>query len=105
MTTDINHILTSGQRSFFLIAGPCVVEGEEITLRIAREIKAICEELEIPFLFKASYKKANRSSLHSFTGIGNEEALAILKTKKKGGYNVVQIDPAYVCAAQEVKDV
>ena len=82
MTTDINHILTSGQRSFFLIAGPCVVEGEEITLRIAREIKAICEELEIPFLFKASYKKANRSSLHSFTGIGNEEALAILKKVK-----------------------
>lgn len=67
---------------FFLIAGPCVVEGEEITLLIAREIKKICEELEIPYYFKASYKKANRSSLHSFTGIGNEQALAVLAKVK-----------------------
>ena len=67
---------------FFLIAGPCVVEGEEITLLIAREIKKICEELEIPLYFKASYKKANRSSLHSFTGIGNEQALAVLAKVK-----------------------
>lgn len=67
---------------FFLIAGPCVVEGEEITLFIAREIKKICEELEIPFYFKASYKKANRSSLNSFTGIGNQEALAVLAKVK-----------------------
>ena len=69
--------------NFFLIAGPCVVEGEEITLRIAREIKYICDELDIPFFFKASYKKANRSSLHSFTGIGNEDALAVLNTVKE----------------------
>ena len=69
--------------NFFLIAGPCVVEGEEITMRIAREIKDICSELDIPFFFKASYKKANRSSLHSFTGIGDEEALAVLKTVKE----------------------
>ncbi|MCQ2283914.1 MAG: 3-deoxy-8-phosphooctulonate synthase [Bacteroidales bacterium] len=75
-------IAFENQRNFFLIAGPCVVEGEEITLRIAREIKAICEELDIPYLFKASYKKANRSSLRSFTGIGNEEALAVLKKVK-----------------------
>ena len=69
--------------NFFLIAGPCVVEGEEITLRIAREIKEVCRELDILFFFKASYKKANRSSLHSFTGIGDEEALAVLKTVKE----------------------
>lgn len=75
-------ITFENQRNFFLIAGPCVVEGEEITLRIAREIKAICEELDIPYLFKASYKKANRSSLHSFTGIGDEEALAVLQKVK-----------------------
>lgn len=67
---------------FFLIAGPCVVEGEEITLLIAREIKKICVEFEIPYYFKASYKKANRSSLHSFTGIGNEQALAVLAKVK-----------------------
>ena len=68
--------------NFFLIAGPCVVEGEEITLRIAREIKEICGELNIPFYFKASYRKANRSSLRSFTGIGDEEALAVLQKVK-----------------------
>ena len=82
MTKDISKILTAGNGNFFLTAGPCVVEGEEVTLRIAREIKAICSELEIPFLFKASYRKANRSSLHSFTGIGDEEALAILAKVK-----------------------
>ena len=82
MTTDINQIIEPANGNFFLIAGPCVVEGEEITLHIAREIKAICSELEIPFLFKASYRKANRSSLHSFTGIGDQEALAVLAKVK-----------------------
>lgn len=75
-------IAFENQRNFFLIAGPCVVEGEEITMQIAREIKTVCEELSIPFLFKASYKKANRSSLRSFTGIGNDKALAVLKKVK-----------------------
>jgi 2-dehydro-3-deoxyphosphooctonate aldolase (KDO 8-P synthase) len=83
MIPNILGISNAGNNNFFLIAGPCVVEGEEITLRIAREIKAVCEELDIPFCFKASYKKANRSSLRSFTGIGNEEALAVLKTVKE----------------------
>ncbi|MBR4919514.1 MAG: 3-deoxy-8-phosphooctulonate synthase [Bacteroidales bacterium] len=87
MTTDINHILATGQRNFFLIAGPCVVEGKEITLRIARDIKVVCEELGVQFLFKASYKKANRSSLRSFTGIGDEEALAVL-AKVKAEFNL-----------------
>ena len=79
----IERILSGGNGNFFLIAGPCVVEGEEITLRIAREIKAVCEELEIPFCFKASYRKANRSSLRSFTGIGDEAALGVLRTVKE----------------------
>ena len=108
MSTDINHILDSGQRSFFLIAGPCVVEGEEITLHIARKIKAVCEELGIPFLFKASYKKANRSSLHSFTGIGDQEALAVLaKVKNKLNVPIVtDIHTAEEAAwAAEVADV
>lgn len=108
MTTDINHILATGQRSFFLIAGPCVVEGKEITLRIAREIKAVCEELGIPFLFKASYKKANRSSLRSFTGIGNEEALAVL-AKVKAELNVPIVTDIHTAEeaawAAEVADV
>lgn len=82
MKSEIDSILSADKDNFFLIAGPCVVEGEEITLQIARHLKTVCDELGIPFLFKASYRKANRSSLHSFTGIGNEEALAILKKVK-----------------------
>lgn len=61
--------------SFFLIAGPCVVENSQMPLEIASVIYNICERLEIPFIFKASYKKANRTSLHSFTGIGDVLAL------------------------------
>lgn len=61
--------------NFFLIAGPCVVENTQMPLEIASIIYDICERLEIPFIFKASYKKANRTSLHSFTGIGDVLAL------------------------------
>ena len=68
---------------FFLIAGPCVVENRNITMETARVIKQVCEELGIPFYFKASYRKANRSSLHSFTGVGDEKALAILAEVKE----------------------
>lgn len=64
--------------SFFLIAGPCVIEGEEMAFNIGRRIADICRRLEIPFAFKGSYRKANRSRLDSFTGIGDLEALAIL---------------------------
>lgn len=94
--------------NFFLIAGPCVVEGEEITLRIAEEINNVCQELDIPFYFKASYKKANRSSLNSFTGIGDEAALAILaKVKSEFGLPIVtdiHSEPEAAWAAQ-VADV
>lgn len=71
----IKHIDTS---NFFLMAGPCVVEGEEIALRIAERIVTITDKLNIPFIFKGSYRKANRSRLDSFTGIGDETALKIL---------------------------
>lgn len=66
-------------RSFFLLAGPCVVETEQMVLDIASTIKEICGRLEIPFVFKASYRKANRSSASSFTGIGDKAALEILQ--------------------------
>jgi 2-dehydro-3-deoxyphosphooctonate aldolase (KDO 8-P synthase) len=66
----------SGQ--FFLMAGPCVVEGNTIVFEIAERIKAITDALEIPFIFKASYRKANRSRIDSFTGIGDEKALDII---------------------------
>ena len=65
--------------SFFLIAGPCAIEGEEMANIIAEKIVEITNKLEIPFIFKGSFKKANRSRLDSFTGIGDEKALNILK--------------------------
>ncbi len=68
--------------NFFLIAGPCVVENEEICDRIAENIVALSDKYAIPFIFKSSYKKANRTKLDSFTGIGDIEALEILKRIK-----------------------
>lgn len=65
--------------SFFLIAGPCVVESEEIVMEVAEKVSATCRELGIPYVFKASYRKANRTSAGSFTGIGDETALALVK--------------------------
>lgn len=65
--------------NFFLIAGPCVIENETMPFEIAETIMKICDRLKIPFIFKASYKKANRSRLDSFTGIGDEKAMHILR--------------------------
>jgi len=67
------------KNNFFLIAGPCVVEGEEMVIEIAETVAAICKKYKIPYIFKASYKKANRTSTSSFTGIGDKEALEIIK--------------------------
>lgn len=64
--------------NFFLLAGPCVIEGEDMALRIAERIKGITDRLGIPYAFKGSYRKANRSKIDSFTGIGDEKALKIL---------------------------
>lgn len=65
--------------NFFLMAGPCVIEGEDMALRIAEKITSITEKLNIPYIFKGSYRKANRSRIDSFTGIGDEKALKILR--------------------------
>lgn len=65
--------------NFFLIAGPCVVESEEIVMGIAEKVSGICRNLEIPYIFKASYRKANRTSANSFTGIGDQNALELIK--------------------------
>lgn len=64
--------------NFFLLAGPCVIEGEEMAMRIAERIKDVTDRLGIPYAFKGSYRKANRSRKDSFTGIGDEKALKIL---------------------------
>ena len=65
--------------NFFLIAGPCVVEGEDIVMEIAEKVSGICKKLEIPYVFKASYRKANRTSAASFTGLGDEVGLNLIK--------------------------
>lgn len=72
------YIKSSASGNFFLLAGPCVIEGEEMALHIAETLKEVCNRLQIPLIFKGSYRKANRSRLDSFTGIGDEKALKIL---------------------------
>ncbi len=77
-TPSLYHQLCHSE-NFFLLAGPCVVENSTMPLEIATEIKGICQKLQIPFVFKASYRKANRSKLNSFSGIGDQLALTTLK--------------------------
>jgi 2-dehydro-3-deoxyphosphooctonate aldolase (KDO 8-P synthase) len=78
MINKIPQIKHTESGNFFLMAGPCVIESEEIALRIAERIVNITDKLKIPLIFKGSYRKANRSRLDSFTGIGDEKALMIL---------------------------
>ena len=70
--------LTSTE-NFFLLAGPCVIEGEDMAMRIAERVVALTADRNIPYVFKGSYRKANRSRLDSFTGIGDENALRVLR--------------------------
>jgi len=67
-------------KNFFLLAGPCVIENEEVVMQTAENVFSICKKLGIPYVFKSSYRKANRTSATSFTGIGDEAALKLLKT-------------------------
>ncbi len=76
------HIRIGGTNPLFLIGGPCVIESEEHALDLAKRIKSVCEELKIPFIFKASYDKANRSSIKSYRGPGLEKGLKILRRIK-----------------------
>lgn len=77
--TDIPRLKNTGSGNFFLIAGPCAIEGEQMAFDIAGTVNEICTRLEIPYIFKGSYRKANRSKRDSFTGIGDEKALGILQ--------------------------
>ena len=86
----MNFAEYASQPMFFLLAGPCVIEGEKMALDIAEKMVAITSELGIPYVFKGSYRKANRSRLDSFTGIGDHEALRILsKVRETFGTPVV----------------
>lgn len=79
MINQLPHIKHTDSGNFFLLAGPCVVESEEIVFEIAEKVKSITDKLKIPYVFKASFKKANRSRIDSFTGIGDVKALELLK--------------------------
>ena len=79
LLNSIPKIKHTDSNNFFLLAGPCAIEGEDMALRIAEKVIKITNKLEIPYVFKGSFKKANRSRIDSFTGIGNEKALKILR--------------------------
>jgi len=79
MLPTIEKLKYTDQNNFFLMAGPCAIEGEKMAMEIAEQIVEISNRLKIPFIFKGSYRKANRSRLDSFTGIGDEKALKILR--------------------------
>lgn len=78
MIPNIPNLKHTDKNNFFLLAGPCVVESEDICFEIAEKVKNITDKLGIPYVFKASYRKANRSRLDSFTGIGDEKGLEII---------------------------
>ncbi len=75
----IPQLKHTGNNNFFLLSGPCAIEGEEMALHIAEKIVSVTDKLKIPYVFKGSFKKANRSRVDSFTGIGDEKALKILR--------------------------
>jgi 2-dehydro-3-deoxyphosphooctonate aldolase (KDO 8-P synthase) len=79
MLKALPTLKNTDSNNFYLLAGPCAIEGEEMAFEIAEKIKQITDKLEIPFIFKGSYRKANRSRLDSFTGIGDLKALKILQ--------------------------
>lgn len=90
MLPNITTLKHTSSNQFFLLAGPCVIESEKMAMDIAEEIVSITNKLQIPFVFKGSYRKANRSRIDSFTGIGDEKALKILqKIKTEFGIPVV----------------
>lgn len=77
--SQIPNIQHTKANNFFLLAGPCAIEGEDMAMRIAERVLEITNKLEIPYIFKGSFKKANRSRIDSFTGIGDQKALKILR--------------------------
>ncbi|MDB9895722.1 3-deoxy-8-phosphooctulonate synthase [Flavobacteriales bacterium] len=80
MISKLNNLKFTDENNFFLIAGPCAIEDKDLSLNIARNIANICDKLKIPFIFKGSFKKANRSRLDSYTGMGDESALNIIQS-------------------------
>ncbi len=106
--TLIPQIKHTDSNNFFLLSGPCAIEGEEMALRIAEKVVGLTDRLKIPYVFKGSFKKANRSRVDSFTGIGDEKALKILR-KVSETFKVPTItdihEPADAAMAAEYVDV
>lgn len=102
------HKIGNSNSRFSLFAGPCVIESEELVMSIAEKMKGICERLKINYVFKASFDKANRSSINSFRGRGIDEGLRVLK-KVKGTYNlpiITDVHEAWQCEkVGEVVDI
>jgi 2-dehydro-3-deoxyphosphooctonate aldolase (KDO 8-P synthase) len=83
MTNYLQQLFASqtyNPQNFFLIAGPCIVESEELVMEVAETVSGICKQLQIPYVFKASYRKANRTSANSFTGLGDGTGLSLIKS-------------------------
>lgn len=101
-TIKVGEVSFGGNKPFVLIAGPCVIESKQATLKIAEEIKKVTEKLKVPFVFKASYDKANRTSINSYRGPGMSEGLAILQQIKSkfdvpvisDVHNITEVDEA-----------
>lgn len=103
---QVPRLQNTDSGNFFLIAGPCAIEGESMAFEIAEEVATICQKLKIPYIFKGSYRKANRSRRDSFTGIGDEKALNVLK-KIGEHFNIpvttdIHTEPEAALAAQYV---
>ncbi len=105
MIKNIKNIKHTESNNFFLLAGPCVVEDEQTVFEIAEKVQFVTDKLKIPFVFKASFKKANRTSLSSFTGIGDMQAIGILK-KVKEKYNLPIVTDIHTAEdIEKIKDV
>ena len=102
---QVGNITVGGGKGLFLLAGPCVIEGWKRTLMIGRRTKEICERVGIPYIFKASFDKANRSSIHSYRGPGLEEGMKIFQELKQTFGVKVITDVHEAAQAQPVADV
>lgn len=98
---EIPKLKHTDSGNFFLIAGPCAIEDEATAFEIATYVKTLCDELKIPYLFKGSFKKANRSRLDSFTGIGDEKALKILQ-KVGAAFDIPTVTDIHTVADAEM---
>src|SRR5690606_41620618 len=91
MIETVKGIKHTDSGQFFLLAGPCAIEGERMALEIAEEILRVCDKLKIPYVFKGSYRKANRSRIDSFASIGDEKALKILRKIGRASCREIEI--------------